>query len=108
MYPGNAPFPLAFGIPNTEPLSYHATGLGTLDISSSVVPEQPQENNYYQPQPRKELEYTVDHPRLSKKQRQFYEKNGFLVIPKLVPEDLIDHCTQRFLDLVDGKVPKGN
>ena len=49
----------------------------------------------------------MDHPRLTLRQRQFYEENGFLVIPKLVPEDLLDHCRKRFLDLVDGRVPKG-
>ncbi len=65
--------------------------------------------------------------RLSEKQREFYEKNGFVVIPKwvkkpikeigiliykdvasrLVPDALLDECRQRFLDLVDGKVDKG-
>ena len=37
MYPGNAPFPLAFGIPNTEPLSYSTSGLTTMDISSKFL-----------------------------------------------------------------------
>ena len=41
------------------------------------------------------------------KQRQFFEENGFVVIPKLVPEDLLDHCQERFLDIVSGKVNKG-
>ena len=30
-----------------------------------------------------------------------------MVIPKLVPEDLLDHCRDRFIDIVDGKVAKG-
>ena len=64
--------------------------------------------NYYHPKPQKDFEFTIDHPRLTLKQREFYEENGFLVIPKLVPEDLLDHCANRFLDLVDGRVPKGN
>ena len=64
--------------------------------------------NYYQQKPQKDFEYTIDHPRLTLRQREFYEENGFLVIPKLVPEDVLDHCAQRFLDLVDGKVAKGN
>jgi len=44
---------------------------------------------------------------LNDRQRQFYEENGFLVIPNLVKNDLIDECQQRFLDIVDGKVEKG-
>ena len=44
---------------------------------------------------------------LNDRQRQFYEQNGFLVIPNLVKHDLIDECQQRFLDIVDGKVEKG-
>ena len=44
---------------------------------------------------------------LSTKQREFYETNGFLVIPGLVPADLLDECRQRFLDIVDGVVDAG-
>ena len=33
------------------------------------------------------FKYTLDSPRLTREQRQFYEENGFLVIKKLVPED---------------------
>ena len=100
-YPGNAPFPLCFGIPNAQPLSYEA---------SSTLMELPRNNTtdyYYHSKPPKNFEFTQNNPRLNLKQRQFYEENGFLVIPKLVPEDLLDHCAQRFLDIVDGKVPKG-
>jgi len=52
-----------------------------------------------------EFQFTLDstsHGKLSTNQRQFYEENGFLVIPKLVPEQLIDQCKQRFLNIVDG------
>ena len=69
---------------------------------------EPTKVNYYHPKPQKDFEFTMDHPRLTLRQRQFYEENGFLVIPKLVPEDLLDHCRERFLDLVDGRVPKGD
>ncbi len=62
---------------------------------------------YYHPRQKPAFEYTQDNPRLTLKQREFYEKNGFLVIPNLVPEDLLDHCQQRFLDIVDGRVAKG-
>lgn len=44
---------------------------------------------------------------LSPEQRTFYEENGFLVIPKLVEEALLDECRDRFLDIVDGRVEKG-
>jgi len=44
---------------------------------------------------------------LNGSQRGFYEKNGFVVIPGLVPADLLDECRQRFLDIVDGVVDPG-
>ena len=46
--------------------------------------------------------------KLSSRQREFYEENGFLVIPNLVSTELIDECRQRFLDLVEGKVDRGS
>ena len=45
--------------------------------------------------------------RLSQKQRQFYDENGFIVIPKLVSEQLLDQCRDRFLDIINGRVEKG-
>eukprot|EP00095_Tigriopus_kingsejongensis_P010434 maker-scaffold294_size218657-snap-gene-1.22 protein:Tk10434 transcript:maker-scaffold294_size218657-snap-gene-1.22-mRNA-1 annotation:"hypothetical protein DAPPUDRAFT_188919" len=45
--------------------------------------------------------------KLSQEQREFYEKNGFLVVPNLISGDLIDACRERFLDIVDGRVTKG-
>merc|ERR1719427_86252 len=53
--------------------------------------------------------FTLDDGRkkLNRSQREFYEKNGFLVIPNLVPDELIDECKQRFLDIVDGLVDAG-
>lgn len=38
-----------------------------------------------------EFQYTLDdNPLLTLAQRQFYEHNGFLLVPNLVPHDLID------------------
>ncbi|XP_064107739.1 phytanoyl-CoA dioxygenase, peroxisomal-like [Macrobrachium nipponense] len=51
-----------------------------------------------------EFQYTLDNPRLTYAQRAFYEENGFLVIPNLVPHVLIDKWRDRFLDLVEGRV----
>ena len=45
--------------------------------------------------------------KLTPKQREFYESNGFLVVPNLVDDKLIDECRQRFLDIVDGVVDAG-
>ena len=90
---------MAYGIPDTEPLSYDYDLPYTNTENSRV--------RYYHPKPKKEFEYTTNNPRLTLKQRTFYEKNGFLVIPKLVPDDLLDHCRQRFLDIVDGRVAQG-
>ena len=44
---------------------------------------------------------------MTRTQREFYEKNGFLVVPNLIPTELIDECKQRFLDIVDGRVDSG-
>ena len=46
--------------------------------------------------------------KLTKKQRDFYEENGFLVIPNLVPSELIDECYKRFIDIVNGDVDSGS
>ena len=86
----------------------HKSFLFILGVTTATDPTEPSKANYYHPKPQKDFEFTMDHPRLTLRQRQFYEENGFLVIPKLVPEDLLDHCRERFLDLVDGRVPKGN
>uniref|UniRef100_A0A146LRN9 phytanoyl-CoA dioxygenase n=1 Tax=Lygus hesperus TaxID=30085 RepID=A0A146LRN9_LYGHE len=51
--------------------------------------------------------YTLPTPWLSNKQRQFYEDNGFLVIPRLIEDELLVQCSERFIDLCDGRVPKG-
>merc|ERR1719334_99316 len=53
--------------------------------------------------------FTLDEAKgkLNNSQREFYEKNGFLVIPNLVPEPLIDECRERFLDIVNGVVDSG-
>ena len=57
---------------------------------------------------RNRFRYTVNtNGILNDRQRQFYEENGFVVIPNLVSHDQIDDCQQRFLDIIDGKVPKG-
>ena len=44
---------------------------------------------------------------MTRSQREFYEKNGFLVVPNLIPHELIDECRQRFLDIVNGVVDAG-
>ncbi|XP_071518968.1 phytanoyl-CoA dioxygenase, peroxisomal-like [Panulirus ornatus] len=50
-----------------------------------------------------EFQYTLNNPKLTPAQRSFYEENGFLVIPNLVPHDKIDRWRDRFLDLVEGR-----
>lgn len=44
--------------------------------------------------------------RLTINQRLFYEKNGYLVFPGLIPQDVINECHKRFDDIVEGKVPR--
>lgn len=51
-------------------------------------------------------EKTSARGRLTDAQRDFYEENGFIVIPRLIPEELLDKCQQRFLDIIDGKIER--
>ncbi|KAJ1531825.1 hypothetical protein ONE63_000478 [Megalurothrips usitatus] len=53
------------------------------------------------------FQYTLDNPLLSYEQRRFYEENGYLVIPKLVKDDILDECRKHFIDLCEGKFDKG-
>jgi len=57
--------------------------------------------------PKVDFEFTLDNPRLTQAQRTFYEENGFLVIPNLVSEEMIEGWKSRFLDLVEGRVEQG-
>ena len=95
---------MSFGLPDTEPV-HHAMNCASDEPSSSdaeaeaEVCAQAVESTF---------KYTLPTRLLTHEQRTFYERNGFLVIPKLVPDQLLDRCRQRFLDIIDGKVPKGN
>ncbi|KAK7871150.1 hypothetical protein R5R35_002396 [Gryllus longicercus] len=51
--------------------------------------------------------YTLNNPRFTLEQRQFYEDNGYIVFPRLVGEELLDECADRFRALCDGKVERG-
>ena len=58
--------------------------------------------------PEGRFRYTVNsNGILNDRQREFYEENGFLVIPRLASDEQVDECRQRFLDIVDGKVERG-
>lgn len=50
------------------------------------------------------LRYTKNNDRLTMNQRIFYEKNGYLVFPGLIPQDVLDKCHQRFDDIAEGKI----
>lgn len=52
------------------------------------------------------LRYTKDiSNRLTMKQRLFYEKNGYLVFPGLIPQDVIDECHKRYHTISLSKFP---
>ncbi|GFS34281.1 phytanoyl-CoA dioxygenase, peroxisomal [Trichonephila inaurata madagascariensis] len=53
--------------------------------------------------PRK-FRYTRNSDRLSREQRLFYEENGFIVIPNLVPLECLEKYKHRFQEICDGKV----
>lgn len=39
-----------------------------------------------------DYKYSISDLILTKEQRDFYEINGYLVVPKLVPDYLLDRC----------------
>jgi hypothetical protein len=39
------------------------------------------------------FQYSLDNPLLSPQQRAFYETHGYIVIPKLVEDQLLDECS---------------
>ncbi|XP_066991597.2 phytanoyl-CoA dioxygenase, peroxisomal-like isoform X1 [Anabrus simplex] len=51
--------------------------------------------------------YTLDGPMLSWDQRQFYEDNGYLIITQLIEPQLLHECRERFVDICEGRFPKG-
>lgn len=55
----------------------------------------------------KKLVLTRDSARLTFDQRCFYETNGFIVFPRLVPLDILNKCSQRFDDIASGVVDRG-
>lgn len=53
------------------------------------------------------LRYTKDIlNRLTMQQRIFYEKNGYIVFPRLISQEVLDNCRKRFDDIVQGKVSR--
>ncbi|BES89738.1 Phytanoyl-CoA dioxygenase (PhyH) [Nesidiocoris tenuis] len=64
-------------------------------------------NAVYGGQEDKYFRYTLPSPFLNDDQRQFYEENGFIVIPKLIEDELLDQFSERFINLCDGRVPRG-
>lgn len=56
----------------------------------------------------REFRYTLNNSVLTRDQRIFYENNGFLVIPDLLEEHVLDSLGERFVDLCEGRVPKGS
>jgi len=52
-------------------------------------------------QPRK-LQYTLETNVLTREQREFYEENGYIIIPRLVTEEHIDEYAARFKELCEN------
>jgi len=40
-----------------------------------------------------QFRYTLDNPLLTPQQREFYEINGYIVIPNLIEPQLLDACS---------------
>ncbi|XP_054721200.1 phytanoyl-CoA dioxygenase, peroxisomal-like [Uloborus diversus] len=66
-----------------------------------------QKSNYSEtkkPSKPRKFRFTLNNDRLSREQRLFYEENGFIVIPGLVPFDCLETYRKRFQDICDNKV----
>lgn len=44
---------------------------------------------------------------LTEEQREWYDMNGYLVVPKLIDHETLENCRQRFVDLCEGRAEKG-
>lgn len=51
------------------------------------------------------LRFTRESNRLTMAQRMFYEKNGYLLLPRLIEQEVLDVCHKRFDDIISGKAP---
>jgi hypothetical protein len=61
----------------------HSLTLNQRCFETAATAEHPSTENF---------RYTRNNPLLSYSQRKFYEENGYLVIPHLVEDDLIEEC----------------
>ncbi|CAI2354475.1 unnamed protein product [Caenorhabditis sp. 36 PRJEB53466] len=52
------------------------------------------------------LDWAKDGVILNREQKQFYLKNGYVVVPKLIDNESVQVYTQRFQDICSGKCPK--
>ncbi|CAF1230729.1 unnamed protein product [Rotaria sp. Silwood1] len=59
---------------------------------------------YKSEQQRPEYRYTLPNGNLTNEQREFYEKNGFIVIRNLVSPEILERFNKRFQDICTGKV----
>ena len=87
------------GVPGTAPLIYNPSR----PANTGAPPSSGKSTNF---------RFTVNAPatagKLTPRQREFYEENGFLVIPNLVSDALLDECYTRFLDLVNKRADAGH
>lgn len=51
-------------------------------------------------------EFTVPNDVLTKEQRDFYEKNGYIVFKKLIPQEDLDRYKRHFQKLCSGEAPR--
>lgn len=56
----------------------------------------------------KSLSDITDNSVLTPQQLQFYEDNGYLVVPKLISDSLLDECYKHFIDICEHQVGSGN
>jgi phytanoyl-CoA hydroxylase len=84
-------------------LTSHLTGAAATPRTNTTTTT----NNVVQPPPaasstNNNYRYTLDNNVLTKEQRDFYEKNGFIVIPNLISDEKIEMYKKRFTVLCEN------
>lgn len=53
-----------------------------------------------------QYKYTVSNNTITVEQRDFYEKNGYLLIRNVVPQSDLDKYKQHFIDIANGAIER--
>jgi len=74
------------------------------DISRPTISACPVSSLQTAYQPSSQYKFTLENPLLTQQQRSFFEENGYLIIPNLVPKEDLDKYRNRFDEICRGEV----